>query len=457
MGIRFDKFKTALKRISKNSDLAKRNNGDNDAIQPSRLADDAKGLIEDLYDNLGPRPAATKESRRAARHIASIFEEYTDDVTITSARIYTSMVKGYLLSLLIVSPIIALLTIFGLPIIALALAVFWAFSFFLQLKDKRTVLKVFMPSDEAANVHAVLNPDDVVEETIVFSSHHDTAPEDKVKKVFTLRYVTLYYMPAIGFLVLAITAVVKLLCDIAIRGSIIPGIASLPIILFSSFGLLLEYSSLISIRSIGKDYVRGAGDNLSGVSVVVEILRYFADKKKKGQGLRHTRLVFTSFDGEECGTQGSDAWYKSNSGLLENARVINFDGLYKEEDLVFLTQDGNGLVPLSATLASRCSEIASSMGYRIETGKLGIMAGETDASSAAKNGYKATALTSMRPEVKTPAHTSDDTPDKVETSALAAAISIGIRFATLEDMRLGTKKEESLGFLGSDKHYRLTR
>ena len=144
--------------------------------------------------------------------------------------------------------------------------------------------------------------------------------------------------------------------------------------------------------------------------------------------------------------------------MLLNAKVINFDGLYKADDLVFLTQDGNGLVQLSNVLASRCSEIAFSMGYKVETGKLGIMAGETDASSAAKNGYKATTLTSMRPEVKTPAHTLDDKPDKVEKEALEEAISIVIRFAETEDEALlKNKVEEVPKFLDQDRKYKLTK
>ena len=194
------------------------------------------------------------------------------------------------------------------------------------------------------------------------------------------------------------------------------------------------------------------------MSVVVEILRYFSDRKRRGKGLRHIRLVFASFDGEECGVQGSDAWFRENGKLLHNAKVVNFDGLYNVDNLVFLTQDGNGLVPLSSALAAKCAEIAHSMGYRIETGKLGIMAGETDAASAAKNGYKATTLTSMRPEVKTPAHTPDDTPDKVEKDALAAAISIGIKLVELEDLEwLRDKNEEPVQFLNQEKKYRLTK
>ncbi len=457
MGSRFNKFKQVIAKFTKRDGIAKVETPNDDEIMLSHLSDDARILLEELYSELGARPAATKESRRAARRIATILEQYTDDVTITSARIYTSVFKALIISLLCVSPIISIATIFNIPILALSISTIWLVSLIMQLKKKKNIFKAIMPSDEAANVHGILEPDDIVEETIVFTAHHDTAPENKAQKTFSLRYFTLYYLPALGFLILILTIISEFFYDI-FRSSFVPSMALVPFICFSVVGLLLTYAPVACIKTIGKDYVSGAGDNLSGVSVVVEILRYFSALKKRGNGLKHTRLVFASFDGEECGAQGSYAWFKDNSKILCNARVVNFDGLYKCDDLVFLTQDGNGLVPLSAALASKCAEIAHLMGYKIDTGKLGIMAGETDAMSAAKNGYKATTLTSMRPEVKTPAHTSDDTPDKVEKDALAASILIGIKLAELEDSKwLKDKNDESVQFLDQNKRYKLTK
>lgn len=431
-----------------------------DTLRSAKLSEDALGLLTNLYETLGPRPAATKDSRRAARQIAALFESYVDekDVTITSARIYTSISKGVLLSLILITPIILLLNIFNLPLISMAIIAVWTASFILQIRRKRNVFKFLMPSDEAANVHAVLEPDDLVEETVVFTAHHDSASENKIQNYLSWRNFSLYYLPFSGVCVLTITSIVMFILDL-LYGHITPGITSVGYIVSSIIGVLLSYSSLFCLKSMGLGYVKGAGDNLSGVSVVVQLARYFASKKKAGKGLKHVRLIFASFDGEECGVQGSEAWFKNNSHLLLNAKVINFDGLYKAKDLAFLTQDGNGLVPLNSTLAIKCAELAHSMGFNIATGKLGIMAGETDAASAAKAGYKATTLTSMRPETKTPAHTHDDTPDKVEIDALTEAISVGIKFVENEDEFYNNRenKENSLSYLEQNKKYRLTK
>lgn len=280
MGSKFEKFKSIIKKFSaKNEQVEFKQE---EGLLSSRLAEDAKALIEELFNKLGPRPAATKESRRAARHIAAIFEGYSEDVTITSSRIYTSVAKGLLVSILIVAPLAFLFTLFNMPIMTLALIALWCFSFYLQIKKKRNIFKILMPSDEAANVHAVLEPEELVEETIVFTSHHDSASENIIQSTFSFKYFSLYYIPAFGFLTLAITSITQLLFNI-FKGDLLPGITSPALIVFSLIGCVLTYSSLFSLKTLGKKFVSGAGDNLSGVSVIIQLLRYFSSKRKQAR------------------------------------------------------------------------------------------------------------------------------------------------------------------------------
>ncbi len=141
MGSRFNKFKQVIAKFTKRDGIAKVETPNDDEIMLSHLSDDARILLEELYSELGARPAATKESRRAARRIATILEQYTDDVTITSARIYTSVFKALIISLLCVSPIISIATIFNIPILALSISTIWLVSLIMQLKKKKTFSK----------------------------------------------------------------------------------------------------------------------------------------------------------------------------------------------------------------------------------------------------------------------------------------------------------------------------
>ena len=135
---------------------------------------------------------------------------------------------------------------------------------------------------------------------------------------------------------------------------------------------------------------------------------------------------------------------------------INFDGLYNEEDLAFLSSDGNGFVPLSASLASRCSLLSIEMGYGIQTGKLGLLGGSTDAASAAAAGIDATTLTSMAKNRETPAHTEEDTPDKVSQEALSMAMSVAIKLINEIDSK-DEEEEAAPSILDSGRKYRLSR
>ena len=96
------------------------------------------------------------------------------------------------------------------------------------------------------------------------------------------------------------------------------------------------------------------------------------------------------------------------------------------------------------------------MGYRIPVGRIGIFGGETDAASAASASLEAVTLTAMAPGIQTPAHSADDTVDKVSEEALSRAIAIAIRLAGEIDGKRQEGAEES-ALLSPDRKYKLSR
>lgn len=114
-------IKGFVSNLGKKDSNASQEKKDADVMIASNLSDDAYRMIEELEGELGPRPAATKESRRAARRIASIFEKYSDDVTITSARLYPSINKGFLIILVLLILLMFIFSLFRLPYISLVL------------------------------------------------------------------------------------------------------------------------------------------------------------------------------------------------------------------------------------------------------------------------------------------------------------------------------------------------
>ena len=426
-----------------------------EAVKAPKLSDEAYSLLQKLYDELGPRPAASPESRRAARRIADIFERISDDTTLTSARIVPRLRHWMLMTAMLVSAIMLLFSFIGLPYISVALGVLFSIAVFRELSGRSNPLRSLFPSDDAANVHAVIEPDGEVERTVILSAHHDTAAIQKTEKGKILSLLSLQ-TAAIGYAVQLACSAVQVVVEL-LHGRLLG--VNMPHWLLAILLIGASAAALASVYAVSKaegEHTSGAGDNLSGVSVVATLGRYFSDLKRSGSGLSSTRIVLVSFDGEECGAEGSAVWYRDSSHILINPININFDGLYSPDDLAFLSADGNGLVPLSSSLASRCSQIAAGMGFGVKTGRMGILGGETDAASAARCGIKATTLTSMACGKVTPAHTEEDAPDKVSPEALSIAMSVAIKLIEGMDRR-DESASKGPGAFDGDRRYRLSR
>ena len=240
----------------------------------------------------------------------------------------------------------------------MALGVLFSIAVFRELSGRSNPLRSLFPSDDAANVHAVIEPDGEVERTVILSAHHDTAAIQKTEKGKIFSLLSLQ-TAAIGYAVQLACSAVQVVVEL-LQGGLLG--VNMPHWLLAILLIGASAAALFSVYAVSKaegEHTSGAGDNLSGVSVVATLGRYFSDLKRSGSGLSSTRIVLVSFDGEECGAEGSAVWYRDSSHILINPININFDGLYSPDDLAFLSADGNGLVPLSSSLASRCSQIAT--------------------------------------------------------------------------------------------------
>ena len=456
MGNRFGKIGELMQRGLKKLKKEKQVQAEPaENVKAPRLSEEAYSLLCSLFEDLGPRPAATAASRNAARRIGEVFGSFSDDVTVTTGRIVPAIGKWMLLSAIIASTLIFIFISIGLPLVASVVGALFTVSTINELRVRKNPLRSVFPSGEAANVHAVIEPEGVAERTLILSAHHDTAAVSRTEKEGILSRLSAK-TGAVSFLILAVLSIFQLVLEL-IQGRLFgvgfPGWIVFFLSFFSSaFAVLSFYLAFASSLSA---YTSGAGDNLSGVAVVATLGRYYAELSRQGKGLASTRLVFVSFDGEECGAEGSAIWYRDNSHILVNPINVNFDGLYDADTLAFLSSDGNGFVPLSSSLASRCSLLAISMGYKVQTGKLGFLGGATDAVSASMAGVEATTLTSMASGIETPAHTEDDTPDKVSQEALSIAMAVTIKL--VEELDRKEAVEEKAGLLEDGKKYRLSR
>lgn len=456
MGLNFgkigEKLHNSFKRFKKEKPVPEENA---ENVKAPRLSEEAYDLLVRLFEEFDSRPAATSASRNAARRIGEYLETATEDVTVTSGRIIPDIQKWMLLAAMVSSALVFLFATIGLPLIATAIGCLYIASVINELRMRKNPLRSFFPSGDATNVHAIIDPEGDVEHTIIFSAHHDTATVGKTERKGLLSKFSLQ-TGAVSFVILVLLAVIDVFIEFFKGRFFATGFPGIFIFCIMLLSFAVSGLSFYLSYNAEKAETKGAGDNLSGVSVVITLCRYFSFLKKQGKGLQSTRLVFASFDGEECGAAGSSLWYRDNSYILINPVNLNFDGLYGENDLAFLSSDGNGFVSLSPSLASHCSLLSIAMGYKVQTGRLSFLDGATDAVSAARHGIEATTLTSMASGKEIPAHSAEDTPEKVSQEALSIALSTAIKLVEETD-RKETVSESSTGLFESGKKYRLSR
>ena len=169
-----DKLKDAVSRIRG----GRKDGAEEEKIEapPIRLSDEAMAFIRTFTAEHPERRAASEDSKNAARRIFSLFREYAgDDAVITTCRIAPFRHKSMVIAAAIFSAIIFLLIIAGLPLVAIAVSVFYLSQLRNELTKKPNRLRKFFMTSEAYNVHAVAEPEGECRNTVILTAHHDSA------------------------------------------------------------------------------------------------------------------------------------------------------------------------------------------------------------------------------------------------------------------------------------------
>ena len=252
-------------------------------VYAPKLSDECYNILSSLFDESEPRPAASAESRSFARKIAELFGSFSSDVTLTSCRIIPRLYCWLLVTVAASSAAVFLLSFIGLPYLAFVLSVFSIIAVVDEILKKKDPLRRFFPTDDASNVHAVIEPEEDVQHTVIFSSHHDTAAVSRSEKGKLESFLSVHTAAA-GMVALCLVSFIQSIVEI-IQGRLLrfnaPGII-FAILLLVSFAASL--SSLYLIIISGKSFTKGAGDNLSGVAAVTTLGHYFSREKNAGKG-----------------------------------------------------------------------------------------------------------------------------------------------------------------------------
>jgi putative aminopeptidase FrvX len=184
---------------------------------------------------------------------------------------------------------------------------------------------------------------------------------------------------------------------------------------------------------LNKTGTPGAGDNLISSCMGLTLAKHFAGTDK----LKHTRLMFVSFDAEEIGLRGSHAFFARHKEELHQVKTwhFNVDCPYVADEIKFLSSDINGIWPLSQRMGKKMCEISHRLGYKhARLTDIMFLGGGTDAAEAARNGIEATTLIGLPFAPKdchgknVVYHSRNDTIEAVEKGIVEGTMGIFIEF-----------------------------
>jgi len=395
----------------------------NAGLRAAALSELSMEKMGKILSETGPRRAGSEEAKMAASLLAEEFGKFSDDVAEEE---FSASEEDYygIFKVIAASAIpVFLFSFIGLPIVSLAIAAYVTARFVKGFLLSMGTNPWPFESKTMTNVHAKMKCSGERKRTVVLTSHHDSAKILKDSKIYA--YALLSYLVLILFIaVYAFIDIVSLDFWKPDALTLVRALLHLPLLLFS-----VVFCKCWKMES--DEYALGAGDNLISSSLLTELAHYFSWKERNGEGLKSTELIFASFDGEECGQKGSDAWFKKHKAeFAKDVRAINIDSPYSEKSITLITKDQNGTVPLSVSLAEDLASIAGKIGLKVEMGALPLFTGGTDAVNAARNGIEAVTIVGIpiSGRERTHYHTAEDTPDKISKKAVESVITLLIKY-----------------------------
>ena len=411
-----------------------------ESLKAGKLAKLALERTAKLISELGPRVAGGQASQDCARRLREDLGLFCDTTSLQEFQMRPGAFTGWLKIGVVLYSLVTLALWIGMPLTATVLCGLFGFLVFREFICYRPWFEQYYPEKTGCNVHGVQEPSGEALRTIIFSGHHDSARLYRYNKLDKKNYFLKVGVPFGLLASLGLVSVLQLLVELFSGRFLRIGLPPVPFIVLLS--LLTAASPLVFPlwKFLSDSASPGAGDNLVSSSMAVELARFYASRRHRGEPLKHTRLVFASFDAEEVGLRGSRQWFADNSNLYDavvgNGWHFNFDCPYYADDLTFLVRDVNGTVRLSQQMATGCVEIAKSMGYEAKSQALPFLAGGTDAAEGARAGLHAVTLTAIPwDDASKPAvyHTPQDLPGAIEPTMVEEALSIAIKFVDLLD------------------------
>ena len=368
--------------------------------------------------------AGTESCRRVGQRVKQEFEKFCDAGSVKAEEfvIHPWSFLKYIPGMVVMYFICAVLLYFQYPWIAFAGLAVCLFVFIGQFVFYWHLLDPLFPARKGFNVSGSIEPEGEVKQQVIVSAHHDAAYAFQILTRFPKLYTPLM---AGGVLLLVIGLLVSLVAAVlSLFGIVLPQWIAIALMICGVFEIPFLFFTTSEV-------VPGAGDNMIAVAIAVETGRLLGEAKRRGNPLKHTRIILASFDAEEAGLRGARAYVRAHREELLKTKtfVFNMDTLYNLKELNFLDYDLNSTVKLSHEMAQQCVDIAGSLGYQAVIGRMSPGGGSTDAAAFGEAGIEVTNLAAMSFNIKDYEkgfvyHTPNDVSKYIEPAVVEAALKI---------------------------------
>lgn len=392
-----------------------------------KLTNNVLNETDEIIKKFGPRLAGTKASLDTADYLYEQGKNYSDQIYQDNFKINKGAFFGWINILVLFYVIGFIALILDFAIVSVILTVLSVLILYLQFIRYLPIIDFLFPSKPAKNVYGIIEPKGRVKRQIIISGHHDSAPIFN----FFVNQPKLYNLRVTGSIFFVILSLILSLLVFFIDNQVLH-ITSITIV---GIGLLLVLQMWFFKN---KKATPGAGDNLTSTMIAFEIGKYFHSLKNTKDELKHTRVIFASFDAEEEGLRGARAFVKKHIGKLKETEttVLNIECLYDENALWYLTSDINNTVKLSDSLADELLAIGDKLNIQAHKQNIAILTGGTDAGEFGKLGIKATTIMGMpwtNDNRNTAYHTPNDIVENVSSKAVENTLNIFIHYIKEND------------------------
>lgn len=373
---------------------------------------------DSIIKKYGPRLTGSKACLQTADDLAAEAKTFANDVLIQDFKVHQGAFLGFI-KIVVALYVIALLPFYHFTYISFALLTLALMVMYFQFLRYFEFIDIFYKKVDARNVIASVEPTDEVKQQFIVSGHHDSAHITNFYEKEPERYAFRVFS-GFGFLIAFwLTSAVLSFVDVS---NIIKLIL-----------LILYVTGFVFVGRLwffaNKKATPGAGDNLIASQIALEVARHFSENP-----LKHTRVIFASFDAEEAGLRGARAYAKAYKTELQKIKTYNFnmDCIYEPDKFMFLTTDINGSVKLSKDFSMRAAQLIEKKGFPVKIEPIAFMMGGTDAAELAKVGVVCASCMAMdfsNNSRSTAYHTTRDTVESVNPKAVELAYNTCVELA----------------------------